>query len=516
MSTYAERSNQRKSSPTFEPYTIPQKKKNFFLAHTNYYWRHYVYFLSLGFFGGLVIFAIEEGIFTAFSACCVTGLLVVDFSSFRTGSQVVTLILICAGSNVLTSTLPVLLRRRIFKNEFSRQLVWKSPESYQKATEYRALRIVYLTAIGLYIIIQFLGFLSFTTYLTLVDKHDEIFADHGLSPVWFSLFHSISAFNNAGFCLLRQSLLLFNHDSFILLGTSILILIGNTSYPVLFRYVIYLQHKLRPQDDALKFILEHPRRCYTRMFPSFHTKVLAISILALTATQFLGYVVLEQSNELLESFPAKERSLISILQAVSTRTGGFRTIDLSILSPASQILSCIMMYISSYPVIAAVKRVPEARTRTIQKYPTSNLHPALAQKSSEQHEQIEGDNRKENESPWSQVKSSLLADSGLLIIIWLIICFAEEGEIRNDCFVTNFTILFEISSAYGTVGLSLGYPGTVTSFSTTFHDLSKFCMIVVMLLGRHRNTPRSIDHEVILPKLLSLNPERSFLRYFFK
>lgn len=64
---------------------------------------------------------------------------------------------------------------------------------------------------------------------------------------------------------------------------------------------------------------------------------------------------------------------------------------------------------------------------------------------------------------------------------------------------TLFAVLFEIVSAYGTVGLSLGYPGIDPSFSTEFATLSKLIIIAMMIRGRHRGLPYALDRAILLP-----------------
>ena len=70
-------------------------------------------------------------------------------------------------------------------------------------------------------------------------------------------------------------------------------------------------------------------------------------------------------------------------------------------------------------------------------------------------------------------------------------------------------IAFELASAYGTVGLTLGYPGSALSLSGLFSTFSKLIVMVVMLAGRHRGLPAAIDPAVHLPSLLNKKPKRS-------
>lgn len=69
----------------------------------------------------------------------------------------------------------------------------------------------------------------------------------------------------------------------------------------------------------------------------------------------------------------------------------------------------------------------------------------------------------------------------------------------GDSAFTLFSILFEIVSAYGTVGLSLGYPTNDASLSAEFHVLSKLIVVAMMIRGRHRGLPYSLDKAILLP-----------------
>lgn len=86
---------------------------------------------------------------------------------------------------------------------------------------------------------------------------------------------------------------------------------------------------------------------------------------------------------------------------------------------------------------------------------------------------------------------------------------ADAGRLANDPNARNFSIFgffFEIMSAYGTVGLSLGYPGSPLSLSGQMSVVSKLVVMIVMLAGRHRGLPMSIDKAIYLPKLLNKGP----------
>ena len=83
------------------------------------------------------------------------------------------------------------------------------------------------------------------------------------------------------------------------------------------------------------------------------------------------------------------------------------------------------------------------------------------------------------------------------------ISIVERGEIVNTDadweYYSTWNIIFEVVSAYGTVGLSLGVPFDNYSFSGIWHTLSKLILIAVMIRGRHRGLPYAIDRAVMLP-----------------
>jgi hypothetical protein len=98
----------------------------------------------------------------------------------------------------------------------------------------------------------------------------------------------------------------------------------------------------------------------------------------------------------------------------------------------------------------------------------------------------------------NQVKNIVLRDVSWLLLAWFVISIVENDRVSEtgDINFTESRVLFEIISAFGNVGLSLGYPNTATSFSGVWRDLAKLVLVAVMLLGRHRGLPDSIDRAI--------------------
>ena len=106
-------------------------------------------------------------------------------------------------------------------------------------------------------------------------------------------------FNDLGFTLTPDSMYAFNYAVFILLVGSFLIIIGNTGFPCMLRFVIWIVSKLVPVGSAvweeLHFLLDHPRRCFTLLFPSNATWWLFWVLFALNAIDLLFFIILDVS-----------------------------------------------------------------------------------------------------------------------------------------------------------------------------------------------------------------------------
>ncbi|GME97930.1 unnamed protein product [Ambrosiozyma monospora] len=99
----------------------------------------------------------------------------------------------------------------------------------------------------------------------------------------------------------------------------------------------------------------------------------------------------------------------------------------------------------------------------------------------------------------THLRKQLSFDLWFIFLGLFVICICEKKKLtKGDPNFGIFQILFEIVSAYGTVGLSLGYPGVDTSFCSQFTVVSKLVIIAMMIRGRHRGLPYSIDRAIML------------------
>jgi len=184
--------------------------------------------------------------------------------------------------------------------------------------------------------------------------------------------------------------------------------------------------------------------------------------------------------------PAGIRVLDGLFQAAATRTAGFAVVNLADLHPAIQVSYLIMMYISVFPIAISMRRTNVYEEKSLGIYGSGSE-----------------ENEDENEPSYvgAHLRRQLSFDLWYIFLGLFIIAIAEGGQLENtnQYAFTLFSVLFEIVSAYGTVGLSLGYPTINASFSTEFHTLSKLIIIAMQIRGRHRGLPYELDRAILLP-----------------
>ncbi|KIM26890.1 hypothetical protein M408DRAFT_330271 [Serendipita vermifera MAFF 305830] len=378
--------------------------------------------------------------------------------------------------------------------------------------EYKALKLLRSIVICYHIGIQVLGF-SLILIDSLQPRFRAVFDSQPgyVPPVWFAAFQAASAYTNTGTSLSDASMVPFQSATVMVLVMFVLILAGNTGFPIFLRLIIWtLKKSFRhdaPIQEPLHFLLKHPRRCFVYLFPSHQTWFLFTMIVTLTTTDWLCFLILDIGNPVTEAVPVVTRVLIGLLQASAVRAAGFATISLSSLAPAVKVLYVIMMYVSVYPIAMSV------RSTNVYEEKSLGIFSEEQDNDSEDSSLLSQEHRfgrREGESRtkiWGEyliwhAKQQLAFDMWWLgLALWLI-CIIERFPLmdpENQSWFNIFTVLFEIVSAYGTVGMSLGVPYDNYSTSGAFSVLSKLVVIAVMIRGRHRGLPVAIDRAIVLP-----------------
>ena len=146
----------------------------------------------------------------------------------------------------------------------------------------------------------------------------------------------------------------------------------------------------------------------------------------------------------------------------------------------------IMMYISVFPIAISMRRTNVYEEKSLGIYSSAS-----------------DDNTDDKEPSYvgAHLRKQLSFDLWYIFLGLFIIAIAEGSRLENtnEYAFTLFSVLFEIVSAYGTVGLSLGYPDYNASFSGQFRVISKLVIIAMQIRGRHRGLPYELDRAVLLP-----------------
>lgn len=411
---------------------------------------------------------------------------------------------------------PLLNRRRTISRE---ELPSRDPAEL-RSQEYKALQLLTWLVPSYLFGLQLLGFFIMQINFWGAPRERRILSENGVNATFFSAFQAISAFQNAGYGLLDSSLVYFNKSVLVLLIHGVLILLGNTLYAPTIRGILYALYRgllnlqrrgynrLTDLTETLKYLLDHPRRCFTHLFPWHQTLWLVITVVIFNAVEVLFFCALDWNVDALSGLSGGYKFLDGLFQSLNTRSSGFIVVPLSGLSPAMLVLYIGMMYIAAYPVFLS-RQLSKAEPEVYDDHELGVFH--VLNIDEERESQVIAQGRK-----------LIARDSAFLFIAMFLICLIQSSEIRKDPNFTMFNILFELISAYGNVGLSLGYTCVPSdgdsctsppySFSGVWKTSAKLVLVLVMLLGRHRGLPDSIDSAVTIPSEETFQPglRRSF------
>jgi len=370
-----------------------------------------------------------DALFTTTSAMTVTGLAVVDTGdAFTLFGEVVIMSLIQIGGLGIMSFAVLIFMMLGKKIGFKERLL------LQQALNQ--------TSVG--------GVIKLVKYLFIFSFLVEGFAVLLLASEWVpefgwrrglyvSIFHSISAFNNAGFSLWSDSLMGYVGNPIVNITISFLFIVGGIGFTVLV--------DLWKSKTIRKL--------------SLHTKIMVVGTFVINVFAFMMIFILEYNNpNTLAQLPFLDKLFASYFQAVTPRTAGFNSLDYGSMERSTLLLTILLMFIGagsastgggiklttfvviSLSVFAFLKEKREIRIfrRTIDQ---NYIFKALA--------------------------VSMIS----VLLVFTALFFLDMTE-KNASFLA---ILFEVVSAFGTVGLSMGITGSLTA-------IGKWIIIIVMFVGK--------------------------------
>lgn len=442
--------------------TISQWIVNFVNKRTNPALLIVVCFMTVIAFGTLLLLLprstlehirlpVADALFISTSAVCVTGLSTVEIANTFTmeGQIIIALLIQIGGLGIMTIT-------SFFALFFMDGIGLYSQFSLKNmiASSSESLKSVLTNVLGFTFVIEIIG--SLFIWLSIhpimgMSLNDEIF---------FSLFHSVSAFCNAGFSTLERNLgndmILYNHNSFYLV-ISLLIVLGGIGFPILMglkRIISYygseLIHKVFRKDR---------QRSRYMHIADINTKIVLYSSLVLILLGTAGIALFEWNGSF-ASFSPGEKVVQSLFNAVAPRTAGFNSVALSDFSRVTVILYLVLMWIGggSQSTAGGIK--------------VNTFVVALASLKS----LIKGEHYTtlfNREISYSSIRRTLVVVFGSICIIAL---FYVALLILEPA-IPSMDLLFESVSAFSTVGSSLG-------ITPLLSNTSKILLVVLMFLGR--------------------------------
>ncbi|MDP8216297.1 MAG: potassium transporter TrkG [Candidatus Kaelpia imicola] len=367
-----------------------------------------------------------DALFTATSATCVTGLIVNDTGSFFTplGQGIIMLLFQLGGLGIMTfSTIfALMLGRRITIT--GRKTLSLAFENIEFDIKLLLKGIIVFT-----ILIELLGACLFKLFLPGIG-------------VFSALFHSTSAFCNAGFSLFETSFQKFRSSESINILMTTLIIAGGLGFLVLFDLACWAKGKILKRESRL----------------TLHSKiVIAVSlILILTGISFL---FIAEGDHLFSEYSFSEKCFASYFQSVTARTAGFNTVEIGSLQKSSKLMLGALMFIGASPgsTGGGIKTVTFALI-------VLGLI-ALLRGSA----QI----RIAKRAISMQVFEKAIVIF-VLSVVWIFFATTILSITESRSFLD---VLFEVVSAFGTVGLSCG----ITAGLTT---VGKLIIILTMFFGR--------------------------------
>jgi len=371
-----------------------------------------------------------NALFTSTSATCVTGLVVVDTGSyFSLFGQLIILGLIQVGGlgiMTISTAFAVLLGQKLtLKVENVMQNVMGESMRFDMVT------LVKNVILWTFLIEAIGAVVFYTTFSQLYSTPRAIY---------YSVFHSISAFCNAGFGLYSDSFVRFIFDVKINAVITLMIILGGLGFPVIVD------------------LFNHYAKKSTRYSLSLHTKIVLSMTAFLLLFGVISFFISEYYNTM-KNFTLNQRLITSWFQSVTCRTAGFNTLDQGQMSHSSSLVSMILMFIGASPGSTG----GGVKTSTFALLLLTII--ALIRG----HKDLTIFKRKIGDSSARQsVGLIMLSMISIFLIVFLMLL--------NDRFDLEKT-LFEAVSAFGTVGLSTGITPQLSSFS-------KFLIIILMYFGR--------------------------------
>ncbi len=390
--------------------------------------------------------SVIDALFTATSAVCVTGLIVADTGTYftRLGQFIIMILIQLGGLGIMTFTTffalllggGVGIKERIFLSEIF------SEKNYTKISS-TIIRILILT-----FSIEAVGAIALYHFLP-----DSIFKSE-TDKIFYAVFHSVSAFCNAGFSTFSNNLIDIKNNIPALFTIAALIIFGGLGFFVLSELI---EKPFLKTMRKIKFLRE---KIPTQMIVlTLHSKLTLTTTAILITSGTILFFILEFNNTL-SSEPLLYKVFHSFFQAVTPRTAGFNTIDISKIGLTTSLLIMLLMWIGASPSSTGGGIKTTSLAVIILK-----IIAIVTGK-----ERVEIFHKQVSEESITRAFASALLSILVIMSFTFILTITEKSLSLID-------LSFEVVSAFGTVGLSRGVTPNLTNFG-------KLIIIITMFIGR--------------------------------
>lgn len=371
-----------------------------------------------------------DSLFTIVSAICVTGLSVVDISQVftSTGQLIILFFIQLGGLGVMTVSIIVFLLVGKKMSFETRELLKEERNSNSNGGITNFIKNLLLTVSLIEILGASILAYGFSKYYPLKKS------------IFYGLFHSVSAFCNAGFSLFTNSLEDFRYDNLISLTVSFLIILGGIGFVTVNSLFIIKKKKLKNLSLTSKFAL-------------------LITFFLLTFGTMLFLVFEYNNSSTLKGMNFMDKILNSFFQSVTLRTAGFNTVPLENIKPATVFISYIFMFIGASP----------GSTGGGIKTTTFGILIFYAFGVLKRKEYVEVFKRRID---WELINKAL----AIVVISILYIAVIITILLSIENFSTD-RVIYEVISAFSTTGLSMG-------ITASLGIISKSLIIITMFIGR--------------------------------
>ncbi|OKH52163.1 TrkH family potassium uptake protein [Scytonema sp. HK-05] len=376
-------------------------------------------------------------LFTSTSAVCVTGLSVVDPGTYFSfwGQLFIALLVQIGGLGYMTTTTFLILligRKFDLKQKIAIQQSLDRPGMHGSTQIIRSI-------IATTLIFEITG-----VFLLLPAFVPQYGWDKG---IWLAIFHSINSWNNAGFSLFKDNLIGYQSSVLVVFTVTVLIIFGGIGYQVILETYFWLRDRLLKKPAKLVFSLDF--------------KVATSTTLILLILGTIAFFFVELRNpETFGSLNIGDKLLVAWFQSVTPRTAGFNTIDIGKMTTAGLFITIAFMFIGASPGGTG----GGLKTTTLRVL-TSCTKAILQGK-----EEVLLYDRKIAINLILKAVGALIGSVATVIVSTILIALTEPE-------LEFIQILFEVVSAFATVGLSTGITGSVSV-------AAKLILIVTMYIGR--------------------------------